>query len=140
MAFGIQSMVYLKLIEKGVSRENLGLLAIPLTPFEIVLPLLISRFTNGPKPLNIFMNTYPFRFLNTNKDLNFSLIINNKRIISSSLMVIWVFLTPWFKNSDGSYSLFYFGLCLLINAFNSIWNTTQSVTMMSFFTRVSGLK
>ena len=56
-------MTYLKLIEKGVPKENLGLLAIPLTPFEIILPLLVSKYTNGPKPLNIFVNTYPFRYL-----------------------------------------------------------------------------
>ncbi|CAF0891900.1 unnamed protein product [Brachionus calyciflorus] len=119
IAFGLQSMIYLKLIEKGVARESLGILAIPLTPFEIVLPLLISRFSNGPKPLSIFINTYPFR------------------ILSSSIMVFWVFLTPGFKNSDGQYGMLFFICCILINAFNSIWNTTQSVTLMSFFTRVS---
>lgn len=55
-------MTYLKLVEKGVPKENLALLAIPLTPFEIILPLLISKFTNGPKPLNIFLYMYPIRY------------------------------------------------------------------------------
>ena len=55
-------MVYLKLIEKGVAKESLGLLAIPLTPFEIVLPVLISKYTNGPKPLTTFFKVYPFRY------------------------------------------------------------------------------
>jgi MFS transporter, PAT family, solute carrier family 33 (acetyl-CoA transportor), member 1 len=53
----------LKLIEKGVPKEKLGLLALPLTPFEVVLPLLISRYTNGPNPLRIFTNAYPFRLV-----------------------------------------------------------------------------
>ena len=61
MAFAIQSMAYLKLIEKGVPKEKLGLLALPITPLEIALPILISRITNGPKPLNIFIKAYPFR-------------------------------------------------------------------------------
>ena len=54
-------MSYLKLIEKGVPKENLSLLAVPLTPFEIILPILVTRFTNGPKPLNFFVKSIPFR-------------------------------------------------------------------------------
>ena len=62
IAFGLSTVAYLKLIEKGVPKEKLGLLALPLTPFEVVLPLLISRYTNGPNPLSIFTKAYPFRF------------------------------------------------------------------------------
>ena len=54
-------MAYLKLIEKGVPKEKLGLLALPITPLEIALPILISRFTTGPKPLNFFIKAYPYR-------------------------------------------------------------------------------
>jgi PAT family acetyl-CoA transporter-like MFS transporter 1 len=54
-------MTYLKLIENGVAKESLGLMAIPLTPVEIVLPVLISKYTNGPKPLTTFSKVYPFR-------------------------------------------------------------------------------
>ncbi len=64
IAFGLHTVAYLKLIEKGVPKEKLGLLALPLTPFEVVLPLLISRYTNGPNPLRIFTNAYPFRLEN----------------------------------------------------------------------------
>ena len=55
-------MTYLKLIENGVPKESLGLLAIPLTPVEIILPVLINKFTNGPKPLTTFAKVYPFRY------------------------------------------------------------------------------
>lgn len=51
----------LKLIEAGVHKEHLALLAIPLVPLQILLPFLISRYTNGPKPLNIFVKAYPLR-------------------------------------------------------------------------------
>ena len=57
-------MSFLKLIEAGVPKEKLGLLAVPLTPLQIVLPLLISRYTNGPKPLNFFIYSIPLRFSN----------------------------------------------------------------------------
>ena len=49
------------MIESGVPKEKLGLLAVPLTPLQIVLPLLISRYTNGPKPFNLFIKAIPFR-------------------------------------------------------------------------------
>lgn len=51
----------LKLIDAGVHKEHLALLAIPLVPLQIMLPWLISRYTNGPKPLNVFIKAYPFR-------------------------------------------------------------------------------
>ena len=37
----------LKLIEAGVPKENLALLAIPMVPIQILLPWYISRYTNG---------------------------------------------------------------------------------------------
>ncbi len=55
IAFATDSMVFLKLIEYGVSKESLGLLAVPLTPFEIVFPLILSRYSNGPTPLKFFV-------------------------------------------------------------------------------------
>jgi PAT family acetyl-CoA transporter-like MFS transporter 1 len=55
MAFATESMVFLKLIEYGVPKENLGLLAVPLTPFEIIFPLILSKYSNGPQPLKFFL-------------------------------------------------------------------------------------
>lgn len=57
-------MAYLKLIEKGVPRENLALLAVPLTPIEMIMPLIVSSLTNGPSPLKTYLNSYPFRYFN----------------------------------------------------------------------------
>lgn len=54
-------MSIIKLVESGVPKENLSLLAVPLTPLQIILPLLISKYTNGPKPLDVFIKSIPFR-------------------------------------------------------------------------------
>lgn len=56
-------MAFLKLIEKGVPRENLALLAVPLTPIEMIIPLIVSSFTNGPTPLKVYLYTYPLRYI-----------------------------------------------------------------------------
>lgn len=55
-------MTGLELIERGVKKDSLALLAIPLTPLEILLPLFISKYTTGQKPLNVFAKSYPFRY------------------------------------------------------------------------------
>ncbi|KAG8136071.1 putative Acetyl-coenzyme A transporter 1 protein [Naja naja] len=53
----------LKLIEEGVPKEHLALLAVPMVPLQIILPLIISKYTAGPKPLNTFYKAMPFRLL-----------------------------------------------------------------------------
>ena len=57
------SVTGLKLIEKGVPRENLALMAVPLTPIQIILPLLISKYTAGPRPMNVWLKAYLPRLL-----------------------------------------------------------------------------
>jgi PAT family acetyl-CoA transporter-like MFS transporter 1 len=122
MAFAVNSMAYLKLIEKGVNKESLGLLAIPLTPLEIFLPIFISKYTNGPKQLDFFIKSYPYR------------------IIASALIVFWVYVTPLFKDSNNNYPFYYFILCIIINAIHSVTSTMLSVTQTSFFTRICDKK
>merc|ERR1712179_672200 len=40
----------LKLVEAGVPKDKLAMLAIPMMPLQIVLPWIISRYTSGPRP------------------------------------------------------------------------------------------
>jgi PAT family acetyl-CoA transporter-like MFS transporter 1 len=54
-------MTGIELLERGVSKDSLALLAIPLTPLEILLPFFISRYTTGTKPLNLYAKSHPFR-------------------------------------------------------------------------------
>lgn len=54
-------MTGLELIERGVTKDSLALLAIPLTPLQIILPFFISKYTTGRKPLNVYIKSYPFR-------------------------------------------------------------------------------
>jgi len=54
----VDSITSLKLIEKGIPKENLALMAIPLTPIQIILPLIISKYTAGPKPMNVWISAY----------------------------------------------------------------------------------
>ncbi len=51
----------LKLIQAGVPKERLALLGVPMVPIQIVLPLLISKYTSGPRPLDIWLKAMPYR-------------------------------------------------------------------------------
>lgn len=53
----------LKLIEAGMPKERLALFAVPMIPIQIALPLLISRYTSGPRPMNVWIRAYPLRIL-----------------------------------------------------------------------------
>lgn len=37
----------LKLVEAGIPKEHLGLIAVPLIPLQLALPLLIAKYTTG---------------------------------------------------------------------------------------------
>lgn len=40
----------LKLVEAGIPKERLGLMAIPLIPVQLALPLLLAKYTTGNIP------------------------------------------------------------------------------------------
>ncbi|XP_055335216.1 acetyl-coenzyme A transporter 1-like [Paramacrobiotus metropolitanus] len=109
----------LKLIELGVHKEQLALLAVPMVPLQIILPVLISKYTAGPKPMNIFLKSYPCRLL---MGLEFAL-------------VVWI--TPKMKLADGSFPAHYYGLILLSYAVHQIALYGMFVSVMGFFARIS---
>lgn len=112
-------MSFLKLIEAGVPKEKLGLLAIPLTPLQILLPFMISKALRNDDPFRFYAKTY------------------SVRLAMVLLYAIWVFITPLFKNQDQTYSMSYFLMCVLIQALHSITMYAMHLPMMFFFTKIS---
>lgn len=53
----------LKLVDYGIPKDKIALLAIPLVPVQILLPFIISKYTTGPKPMNFYIRAFPFRVL-----------------------------------------------------------------------------
>ena len=54
-------MTGLELVERGVTKDSIALLAVPLIPLQLFLPFAISKYTTGRRPLNIYLKSYPFR-------------------------------------------------------------------------------
>ena len=64
MAFAATDAVAgLKMIDNGMPKERLALLGVPMIPIQIILPLVISKYTGGSEPLKVFMRAYPFRYV-----------------------------------------------------------------------------
>jgi len=51
----------LKQSESGVPRENLALMAVPLIPITITVLLIVTRYTSHQRPLDVLLQTMPFR-------------------------------------------------------------------------------
>ncbi|KAA0184359.1 Solute carrier family 33, partial [Fasciolopsis buskii] len=75
------SITALKLIELGVSKERMAFLGVLLLPFQAILPLLITRWTNGPSPLSLYSLAMIPRFF------------------SAVLTVPLVYYTPYFRET-----------------------------------------
>jgi len=56
------SVTSLKLIEGGVPKENLALMAIPLIPVDMILPVIVTRYTSRHRPLDVVLRSMPFRY------------------------------------------------------------------------------
>jgi PAT family acetyl-CoA transporter-like MFS transporter 1 len=123
----------LKLVEAGVPKDKLAMLAIPMMPLQIVLPWIISRYTAGPRPMDVWRRAIPARLLLC--------------LVMAGL--VWV--TPSFRQEDGAFPLHYYGLVVFIYgiyqvgpgwaggavAFPQVTLYSMFVSVMAFFAKVS---
>ncbi|CAF1373492.1 unnamed protein product [Didymodactylos carnosus] len=116
------SMTGLELLQRGVTTDSLALLAIPLTPLQIILPFIISRYTAGPKPLRLFINSYP------------------PRLLMGIIMALFVYLTPYFQNYNKTFPWYYYGIAIVIYAIHQVFVYNMFVSQMSFYATVSDPK
>lgn len=72
----VDAVLTLKILDAGVPKEKLALLAVPLTPIQIVLPILFAPLTTGSEPLNLWLKAYI------------------PRIVMGLLMTGFVYITP----------------------------------------------
>lgn len=55
------NITVLKLIERGFPKENMAMMVVILFPFELVSPILISRWSASGNPLKPWITGYPWR-------------------------------------------------------------------------------
>lgn len=108
----------LKLVEAGVPKEQLALLAVPMVPLQILLPVIISKYTAGPRPLDVYYKAFPFRLLIG---------------LEYALLVWW---TPSVRQ-EGGFPLYYYAIVFLSYALHQVALYSMYVACMAFHAKVS---
>ncbi|CAM1323485.1 SLC33A1 (predicted) [Pycnogonum litorale] len=110
----------LKLIEAGVPKERLTLLVVPMVPLQILLPLIISKYTAGRKPMDIYMKAFVPRLL---VGIEFAIV---------------VYLTPYMRDPvTGEFPLYYYAILLASYALHQVALYSMFVAVMAFHAKIS---
>jgi PAT family acetyl-CoA transporter-like MFS transporter 1 len=110
-------------VEYGVSKESMAYFSPALVVLGIVVPLGISRFTNGPRPMSVFLLGVPMR------------------IVSGVVFAAALWVTKDLYSSPAVASKppprWFWGMFLGATAFNNVASNLMFVSQMSFFNKVS---
>ncbi|XP_013389260.1 acetyl-coenzyme A transporter 1 [Lingula anatina] len=109
----------LKLIEAGVPKERLALLAVPMVPIEIILPLLLSRYTAGPRPMDVFIKAMPWR------------------LVIGLIYAVLVWWAPSTQMASGEFPLYFYGVILFFFALHQVAVYSMFVSTMGFHAKIS---
>lgn len=113
------SVTSLKLLEAGLPKDNLAMLAIPMVPLQIFLPLAVSKYTTGARPMEVYIKAIPFRIV-------FGL-------LASGIVV----LTPYTVGSNGDVPIYLYVILLVNYAFYQVFLYSMFVAVMAFFAKIS---
>lgn len=113
------SVTSLKLVEAGVPKDKLALLVVPLVPLQIFLPLVVSKYTTGPKPMEVYIKAIPFRII--------------FGIFASGV----VLLTPYTLGRNGEVPVYLYVIMVVNYAFYQICLYCMFVAVMAFFAKIS---
>ena len=133
----------LKLAEAGVSKENLAFLGIPLIPLQLVLPWILSRYTKGPQPLNIFLKSYPFRYFRQLFFFFFLLISRSafftcNRLCCGFIFALLLYCTQFMYNpQEKTFPFFYYIIVIAVGAFHQTLVYCCYVSLMAFHAKIS---
>lgn len=114
------SVTGLKLIEAGVPKETLAMLAIPLVPIQIILPWVISRYTAGPRPLDVYRKAIPYRLI-------FGFVF--------PLIVYWTHYVR--EPGQESFPLYYYLVIVVAYGLHQVTLYAMFVSIMAFHAKIS---
>lgn len=124
LAFAVSdNVVKLKILDAGVKKDNLLILImISMIPTEIILPLIVTKYTTGPKPTETYIRFIPFR------------------IIFSVAAVLTVWRTPSMINKLGDTSIYLLVLLFTVQLLYDSTVNSMYLGMTAFFAKVSDPK
>ncbi|VVC28214.1 Hypothetical protein CINCED_3A016125 [Cinara cedri] len=112
---------HLKLIDAGISKNNIMLIQISMYVVKFIIPLVVSKYTSGLKPMSAYMNLMPIRLL------------------WSFTYVILIYYTPALINTNGvvDVPIYYYVILGLICTVHEILSFTMFIFTIGFFSRIS---
>ncbi|VVC28221.1 Major facilitator superfamily domain,Acetyl-coenzyme A transporter 1 [Cinara cedri] len=116
------SVANLKLIDAGVSKDDIMLIITTMYILKIVVPLFLTKYTTGQKTISFYLILWPFR------------------LFWSLPFAMLVYYTPTLiKNSNGVVyvPMYYYFLIGSIFAINESLSCLMYITLMAFFSRIS---
>ncbi|KAJ8986188.1 hypothetical protein NQ317_005662 [Molorchus minor] len=114
------SVMTLKLVEAGIPKERLGLIAVPLIPVQLAMPLVIAKYTTGPKPLDIFLKAIPYRLM-------FGFV---------AAFLVWI--TPTLvPNAHEGLPFLYVAFLIVCYSLHQVCVYCMFVSLMAFFAKIS---
>ncbi|XP_015372739.1 PREDICTED: acetyl-coenzyme A transporter 1-like [Diuraphis noxia] len=109
-----------KFMEYGVAKEEMALVDLSLIPIKIFIPILISKYTSGPRPLKILYKTVPYR-----------LVLG----ISSGVLVYY---TPYFIGGEyHNWTVYFFLIYELHRILRLVLLVVVYLSVRSFFLQIS---
>jgi len=55
------SVAILKLIDAGVPKDDIVFVKTTMFVVKLILPLVVAKYTSGPKPMNVYLTATPIR-------------------------------------------------------------------------------
>ncbi|KHN83662.1 Acetyl-coenzyme A transporter 1 [Toxocara canis] len=112
----------LKLIGMGMPKDKLSSMAVFLTPLQVLLPWMIGKYTASPRPLNVFLLSYPYR------------------IFMGGVFAALVWWTPSFRLPDGDFPVTLYAIWVIGYCFHQVASYCMFVSMMAFNAQISDPK
>lgn len=113
------SITNLKMIQNGVPREKITMMAIPMIPVKILFTIFISRYTVGPRPMNVWLYSFP------------------GRLFLGLSMAVLVYIAPLLISEDGVLPTPYYVLVIALFAIHRVFLYAMFVAIMAFFAKIS---
>ena len=115
-----ESLVGFKLQEKGISKETLAGFATATTPFQLVLPWMVTRLMANSSPMRTILAVYPFR------------------LICGLLNVLLIKFVPTNLDVDHPWTMVSFYVtAMILTVLQSAFSTAMFTAQMSFFSKIS---
>eukprot|EP00474_Spongospora_subterranea_P009617 CRZ10075.1 hypothetical protein [Spongospora subterranea] len=118
---GADNVTILKLVEKGFPREAMALMVFLSFPFDILLPILVSRWAraDGNTPLSAYIFAFPIRI---------------------GLTLVGATLVYFFPSDPQEHSIMFYVLAFSIQVLYSFTSNAMFVALCTFFAEIADVR